>query len=271
MQYRWMRNGISGLGVVLLSALPLRADVAAGMRAFQNKDYAAAFTEWKAAAEQGLPEAQFDLGVLYAQGLGTRRDLTAAGQWYRKAAEQGNAEAQFALGQMCARGWGVPRDTADAMRWFQMANTPDAEGPSTDWAVIEGYGVQQDYRQAAYWYQQAAQKGHPEAQYSLSLLLASGKGVDRDDEQAVRWMRAAAGRGYAPAQAALGTRYAHGRGMDRDDRRAYFWLTVAWLHGEKTVERLRTEESARLSAADLSATDKAAQNWKPRTYAAQKK
>lgn len=271
MQSRWVRDGFSGLGVILLSVLPLRADVAAGMRAFQDKDYSTAFNEWKAAAEGGQAEAQFDLGVLYAQGLGVRRDLTQAEQWYRKAAEQGNAEAQFALGQMYARGWGVPRDTADAMRWFQMANTPESEGPSTDWTVLDGYGVQQNYQQAAYWYEQAAQKGHPEAQYNLALLYAAGKGVQRDDDQAVRWTRAAAGRGYAPAQAALGTRYAHGHGMDRDDRRAYFWLTVAWLHGEKNVEKLRTEEAAKLPATEAAATDKSAQNWKPRNYAALKK
>jgi TPR repeat protein len=271
MQYRSVGNGLLGLGAVLFAILPAHADVAAGMRAFQEKDYTTAFNEWKAAAEAGQAEAQFDLGVLYAQGRGVKRDLTQAEQWYRKAATQGNAEAQFALGQMYARGWGVPRDEADAMRWFQMANAPDTGGPATAWATIEGYGVEKDEKQAAYWYEQAAQKGHPEAQFQLAHLYSSGKGVLRDDEQAVRWTRAAAGRGYAPAQAALGTRYAHGQGMDRDDKRAYFWLTVAWLHGEKSVEKLRTEESGKLAPADVSAADKSAQNWKPRIYAAQKK
>jgi uncharacterized protein len=272
MQYRWIRDGVWVLGISLCSILPARADVAAGMRAFKNKDYTTAYNEWKAAAAQGQAEAEFDLGVLYAQGRGVRRDLTEAEQWYRKAADQGNAEAEFALGQMYSRGWGVPRDEADAIRWFQMANAPETDGPATDWAVIEGYGVQQDQRQAAYWYEQAAQKGHAEAQYNLARLYAAGKGgVPHDEDQAVRWTRASAGRGYAPAQAALGTRYARGQGMDRDDKRAYFWLTLAYLHGEKSVEKLRGEEAAKLSPDDVSATDKSAQNWKPRTYAAAQK
>src|SRR5271165_7309672 len=134
MQYRSIRNVLFVFGVVLLCALPVWADVAAGMQAFKNKDYQRAYREWKAAADAGQAEAQFDLGVLYAQGLGVRRDLTEAANWYRKSAEQGNAEAEFALGQMYSRGWGVPRDEADAMRWFQMANSPDSEGPSTDWS-----------------------------------------------------------------------------------------------------------------------------------------
>jgi len=270
MQYRSKRNVIWCFGAILC-ALPLRADVAAGMRAFQNRDYGTAFKEWKAAAEAGQPEAEFDLGVLYAQGLGVARDLNQAEQWYRKAAEQGNAEAEFALGQMYSRGWGVPRDEADAMRWFQMANGPDTDGPPTEWSLIQGYGVPQDQKQAAYWYEMAAQKGHAEAQYNLALMYLAGKGVAHDDETAARWMRASASQGYAPADARLGLRYAEGRGMDRDDRRAYFWLTVALLHGEKSIEKQRSEVGAKLAPDVAAATEKAAQNWKPRVVNAQKK
>src|SRR5271157_6236517 len=136
-----------GLGVLLLAAASAFADTAAGLAAFKNKDYQRAYREWKAAADAGQAEAQFDLGVLYAQGRGVRRDLTEAAKWYRKSAEQGNAEAQFALGQLYSRGWGVPRDEADALRWFQMANSVESDGPPTDWALVQGYGVEQNPQQ----------------------------------------------------------------------------------------------------------------------------
>jgi len=265
MQYRTRLRVFIVVGAVL-GAAPSWADTAAGMDAFKNKDYQRAFREWKAAADAGQAEAQFDIGVLYAQGLGVRRDLTEAFRWYQKAANQGNAAAEFALGQMYARGWGVPRDQADALRWFQMANAPDADGPPTDWTVIEGYGTNQDPKQAAYWYRLAAEKGHPEAQFNLGRLYASGKGVEHDEEQALRWIRAAASLGYAPAQADLGARYASGKGIALDGKRAYFWLTLAYLHGEKNVEKLRATEAAQLQPADVSSSDQAAQNWKPRRF-----
>ena len=70
------------VGVMLLAVVPVWADVAAGLAAFKNKDYQTAFKEWKAAADTGQAEAQFDLGVLYAQGFGVLRDLnTAAESW----------------------------------------------------------------------------------------------------------------------------------------------------------------------------------------------
>jgi len=265
------RLGILGPVVLSLVAAPAFADTAAGLAAFKNKDYQKAYKEWKAAAEAGEAEAQFDLGVLYAQGLGVRRDLTVATSWYRKAAEQGNAEAQFAMGQIYARGWGVPRDTADALRWFQMANQPDSDGPRTDWAVIEGHGIQQDAVQAIYWYRLAADKGHPEAQYNLAGFYASGKGVKRDEEQAARWVSASATQGNALAMSNFGARCASGNGVAKDGRRAYFWLTLAYLHGDRSSEKLRAAEAAKLTPAEVADQDRAAQNWKPRMVAANSK
>jgi len=266
-----MRSGLLGLGVLWLAVVPAFADTAAGLAAFKNKDFQLAYREWKESAEAGKAEAQFDLGVLYAQGLGVRRDLTQAAAWYRKSAEQGNAAAQFALGQLYSRGWGVPRDEADAIRWFQMANSVDSDGPPTDWAPVEGYGMQRDPRQAAYWYRQAADKGHAEAQFNLGRLYSSGAGVKRDEEQAARWISASATQGYAPALADLGGRCASGNGVAKDDKRAYFWLTLAFLHGDKSVEKLRGAEAAKLSPAEVAEQDRAAQNWKPRLPAAKPK
>jgi hypothetical protein len=266
-----MRYCATGWGVLLLAAMPVFGDTAAGLAAFKNKDYQTAYREWKAGAEAGQAEAQFDLGVLYAQGLGVLRDLNAAESWYRKSAAQGNAEAEYALGQMYAHGWGVPRDVADAVRWFEMANSVESDGPPTDWLSVSGYGIQQDPQQAAYWYQLAADKGHPEAQFNLSAMYASGKGVKKDEEQAARWASASATQGYAPAQANLGKRFATGSGVTQDDKRAYFWLTLAFLHGEKGAEKLRMAEAAKLKPEEVADQDKAAQNWKPRMSGAKPK
>ena len=253
--------------LLALSSVPASADTAAGIAAFMNKDYAKAYKEWKAAADSGQPEAEFDLGLLYAQGLGVRRDMTEAARWYRKAAEQGNSAAQFALGQMYSRGWGVPSDEADAVRWLQMANSPESEGPPTNWSIVEGYGTTRDPAQAVYWYEQAAAKGHPEAQYNLARLYADGEGVKRDQEQAARWVSASARQGYAPALATFGERYATGRGVPQNDKRAYFWLTLAFLHGDRSVEKLRSSVAAKLKPEEVASEDKAAQNWKPRMAA----
>jgi len=260
-----MRRAAIGLGLLGLAVLlPALADTGAGLAAFKMKNYDLAWREWKASAEAGQAEAQFDLGVLYAQGLGVRRDLSEASNWYGKAARQGNAEAEFALGQLYLRGWGVPRDEADALRWFDLANSVESDGPPTDWALVEGYGMPRDAKQASYWYQLAADQGHAEAQFNLGRLFASGQGVKRDAEQAARWISAAATQGFVPAMNDLGARYASGAGVARSARLAYLWLTLAFLRGDRSVEKLRAAQAATLGAAEVATQDRAAQNWKPR-------
>jgi TPR repeat protein len=49
------------------------------------------------AAEQGLAEAQLQLGDLYRLGHGVAADGSLADAWYRKAAEQGEANAASRL------------------------------------------------------------------------------------------------------------------------------------------------------------------------------
>ncbi|MBE0616885.1 MAG: sel1 repeat family protein [Proteobacteria bacterium] len=54
------------------------------------------------AAKQGDAGAQYNLGLLYANGQGVPQNYTEAANWYRKAAEQGNASAQFSCRQSIA-------------------------------------------------------------------------------------------------------------------------------------------------------------------------
>ena len=65
---------------------------------------------------RGDAEAQYNLGIMYAQGLGVPQDDAEAVRWYRLAAAQGNAGAQSYLGFMYDDGRGVPQDDAEAVR-----------------------------------------------------------------------------------------------------------------------------------------------------------
>ena len=53
-------------------------------------------------------------------------------RWYRLAAEHGDVEAEYGIGLLYANGWGVPSDIDQAARWMQKsagAGNSDAE----DW------------------------------------------------------------------------------------------------------------------------------------------
>ncbi|MGH8655105.1 MAG: tetratricopeptide repeat protein [Gammaproteobacteria bacterium] len=91
------------------------------------KNYAEAVKWYHKAAEQGEPQAQANLGLLYfnALSLGLSSDpnsaYTEALHWFSKAANQGNATGQFGLAGIYATGKGVPEDGAEALKWLRRA------------------------------------------------------------------------------------------------------------------------------------------------------
>ena len=62
------------------------ADFNKGLTAAQNGDFATAFKEWKPLAEQGSAKAQYNLGVMYGNGLGFVQDFINAHMWWNIAA-----------------------------------------------------------------------------------------------------------------------------------------------------------------------------------------
>ena len=77
--------------------------------------------EEKKYAEKGNVAAQYNLGTIYAHGMGVPQDFKEAAKWLRKAAERGDAEAQRYIASMYNKGKGVPEDDKEANKWFLKA------------------------------------------------------------------------------------------------------------------------------------------------------
>ena len=118
-----MMTTMKRLAAVAILAWPLAllADFQAGLIAYEQGDYATALKEWQPLAEQGDATAQYNLGLMYAQGKGVPQDDAKAVRWYRKAAEQGLAAAQTNLGLIYSQGNGVPKDYVHAYVWYNLA------------------------------------------------------------------------------------------------------------------------------------------------------
>ena len=131
-------------------------DLQKGNAAFVAKDFETAEKYFTPAAEQGVPEAQFKLGICYHEGI--EQDYKEAVNWLLKAAEQGYAEAQSSLGYCYDCGDGVEQDQAEAVKW----------------------------------YRKAAEQGNAGGQLNLGLCYEKGNGVKQDKTEAIKWLRKAA-------------------------------------------------------------------------------
>ncbi len=72
-------------------------------------------------AYQGHPDAQRNLGCMYRDGLGVKKDAKVAASWLRKAAWQGHADAQCNLAIMYMEAEGVPKSDLVAADWMRQA------------------------------------------------------------------------------------------------------------------------------------------------------
>ena len=104
----------------------------------------------RAAAERGMAEAQWLLGVLYYRGRGVAQNYGQAARWFRSAANQGFAGAQTHLGLMYQHGRGVAQDDSAAAKCYRRAaEQGDVEAQTNLGGLYgEGRGVAQGRRRS---------------------------------------------------------------------------------------------------------------------------
>lgn len=97
------------------------ADSVEDLATLNKGDYAAAIAKYIPLAQKGNAKAQYNLGVIYSNGLGVNLNYVEAVRWYRLAAEQGIPQAQSNLGVMFANGRGVPNSQVVAYALLSLA------------------------------------------------------------------------------------------------------------------------------------------------------
>ena len=174
------RSLIKGAGKPVLIAAGLilsasaGADYETGLKAYSEKDYDQAVSEWSAPDMANDPRALFALGVMYMRGVGVDAAMDQGAAFYRRAADLGYASAQYNLGL----------------------------------AYFNGRGVEKDVEQSAAWWRKAADQGHAVAQYNLGAILWSGNGVVQDQAEGMHWFREAKTNGSRDAADFLLTLFA---------------------------------------------------------------
>ena len=111
-----------GLTTNTLAQTKENANFKAGVAAIDANNMPLAYKKFLVAAKEGHADSQFNLGVMYEQGIGTTKNEKEAVIWYTKAAEQGNSGAQFNLGVLYENGLGTPIDYAKANKWYRKAS-----------------------------------------------------------------------------------------------------------------------------------------------------
>ena len=149
---------LAGLILIMLTGC-VTSDVAykAGVQAYAIGDESTAYSEFRKAADEGHPEAQWFLSGIYREGKGVEKNLSESERYARMAADKGFAPSQLDIDMM----------------------------------YYTGRYLEQDYTKAIYWLRKSAEQDYPQALFFLGMSYAMGAGVERNVPQAVRYFQLA--------------------------------------------------------------------------------
>jgi TPR repeat protein len=191
---------------------------------------------WKALAEQGNAEAQYNLGDAYYRGeSGYPIDVKQCVHWWTKAAKGGHEQAQHNLGFMYFNGDSVAKDAKKGLEWLTKAGEQGYVEAQYMLASkhVKGDGVAKDAKMGAEWMTKAAEQGHLEAQYDLASLYICGDGVPKNAKKGLELLVKSAELGFAEAQHRLALVYFKG---GHQKKKAAEWMTKAAEQGHEEAQ-----------------------------------
>ncbi len=184
-------------------------------------------------------------------GRGTQKNMSASIYWFQKAADKEDPYALYSLGFCYGHGIGVNKDIDTGFDYTKRAANKDWNDAQTELAYYfdifindaksgyvnayfyvglcfyYGYGTNQDFSKALYWYKQGAENGDRDCQNNIATMYQEGKGCKKDMISAIFWYKKAANQGHVHAQRNLGYVYKNGEGVSVDFPTAFYWFSRA--------------------------------------------
>src|SRR3712207_1266449 len=192
-----------------------------GMRDYNAGDKLGAVQALEYAAGQGHSLALWKLGRMYADGDGVQHDDLRAFEYFSRLADQHADESPDSP------------NAAVVSSAFVALGTYFLDGIKGTYVASNPVRAVEMFNYAASYF------SDPNAQYNLARLYLEGTGVDKDPRQAARWFNLAAEKGHHASQALLGHLLINGQGVPRQRAKGLMWLTLA---REASTDAGRSEE-----------------------------
>lgn len=139
----------------------------------KTPDASEAFAWCNKSAEQGYGPAEYEMASSYQAGWGVAKDSAVALDYYLKASKQGVPEAQYALGLLYEFGDGGVKQSYYQARTLYMWASGKGYSPATyrvGTMYEEGKGIRPNMAAALRWYRKAATMGNEDALAKLDAL-----------------------------------------------------------------------------------------------------
>jgi TPR repeat protein len=183
----------------------------------------------RSSADDGFPDAKFELGQLYLNGRFVEKNIEKAKELFYETGKDGHLPSQHFIGMMLLRN----KDDESIKNGLSYILTAaeDSYSPSMNMmGELKEYGrhVDKSGPEALQWYFRAADQDDIFAFYNLGRLFLQGKLVQYDYIEGLKYLEMAATENHVKAQYDLGIAYKKGiYGLDKDILLAEYWLNLA--------------------------------------------
>lgn len=172
-------------------------------------------------------------------------------------ANKGNAEAQYHVGMMHNNGIGTPQDPKQAFEWFQKSTaSSDPLGAYKLGCYYDGQFagvVTTDANEALKYKLVAARAGYALAQHDVALMYFK----QGNPEEALKWWKMAGDQGDGGSLYSLSMAYSAGKGAPKDLSLSYAYFKLSKVAPRKNVN----EMAAMLSKPELEQAEKLVSGW----------
>jgi len=170
-------TGVAVLGLGMAGC----SDYHRARRAYEVGRFTEALQILEKLAEGGDAKAQYEVALMYLQGIGTRVDPARGGYWMLAAANNGNVVAMVEIGGRFESGANVERNYLLSFTWYRRAAA--LEDPIAAFRLAglyeRGAGVQRDLPRAWAWYRMSRKFGNPIAIESTDRVWKLMDAIER--------------------------------------------------------------------------------------------
>ncbi|MDR2340546.1 MAG: sel1 repeat family protein [Deltaproteobacteria bacterium] len=232
------------------------------------RNYGKALEWYTKAAQAGLPEGFYNVGISYEIGQGTAPDPTKAFESFLKSADMGFPLAKQKLGELYLNGTGVLASPEKAISYLTQAG--DEGRPEAHFLLARTYltgagGVPQDTKKGLDILNKLVDKDYPVAMNEMGAITFLGQyGQTKDYDKAKELFTKGAELANGDAMKNLGALL-----LDTSDNRvpnrtdALKWLTLSTLFGynnnqmQAFIQNLRSE----MKPEEIQAAENAVRKW----------
>ncbi|MCD6027034.1 MAG: Sel1 domain protein repeat-containing protein [Solimicrobium sp.] len=168
----------------------------------RDNAYASAFETFEENANHGCSMSQYELGVMFAQGIGVERNGKNAFLWSMAAYNQHHPDACTTLGDLFQQGHGVEKNVEFAIFYYREGAKRGSASACNNLGklYLYGLGVEQNFQTAKLCFEEAVRSDYADAYNNIGIIHEYGYGVSKDTKQAMNYYRAAFQNGCSIAQ-----------------------------------------------------------------------